>query len=444
MAVTVDYDNFRFSSARYVRPHDISLHGHAPANSFIADANQIVREIARAGWDVPGFDVTIRYYGSGTNVLKHCSSVSFDVPLADGSTEKATIRYFNKAGRQVGRWNQLGCASAFKMGDFEVNLYDDGSGDWKKTEALQKANEVVRAALAAAASLPSKDGYDVDHPEGDLNLREICIVPPTPAPSDFPTLYAWVERGKAQNALGVSQRLGDSDDEWARDDEYRLTGNGWRFVNTDHGIGWDEIPPGGWDGYDYASPDICERPAGLCMPNSSGCFPVEVKLRHLDDIYVADMAPFEQALEAAAAEAEAAGRKEWRKGEYGDFIRKSMVTFVPAAEYKGGYVKPVYMIGRQLQADEARGMVGPVSVKVDDEDFVVAQMHDNRTGKDVVLFEGGNELYHKKRAVDEAWVVARILGTEPDIASSVNEALEEHRQRIREKYKDDKTMQMLI
>lgn len=440
MSVKVEYGTFRFSNARYVKPDDITLHGNHIANSFISKANDLVREIARAGWDVPGFDVTICYYGSGSNVFKHCGYVSFDVTMPDGSTEKARVSYMNKAGPRVGKWNQLGSASAFKLGEFEVNLYDDGSGDWKKLDRLKAAINVLDPALNTAKGLPSKDGHDVVHPEGDLNLREICTRVPTPAPSDFPTLYAWVEREKAYNALGLGH---DYSEDFARDGEFTLSGNGWRFVTTDH-IKWDEIPSGAWDGYDYASPDITERPAGLGMPNSSGILPVEINLKHLDDIYVADLAPFEQAREAGEAEAEAEGRQNWREGEYGDFIRKSLATFVPAAEYKGGYVKPVYMIGRQLQKDEAFGLAGKVSVEMDDGGFVVAKMHDKRMGRDVVLYEGSGELYHKKRAVQDAWEIARIFGAEPHIAPEITEAIEAHRARLREEYKDDKTMNRLL
>ncbi|NTF16977.1 hypothetical protein G6L37_00860 [Agrobacterium rubi] len=439
MTVTVIYDTFRFSNAKYIKPDDVSLRGHSVANTFISKANQIVRELARAGWDVPGFDVEIRYYGSGTNVFKHCSSVSFDVAMPDGSTEKAQISYFNRAGSQVGRWSQLGSASSFKLGEFKVQLHSDGSGDWKKLDSLQAAIDSLDPALSTVMQLPSKPGHDIAHPEGDLNLREICTTVPTPAPADFPTLYAWVERSKANNALGLGPRY--SEGEWARDEEYILTGNGWRFVTSDH-VAWAEIPPGAWNGYDYASTDITERPAGLNMPNSSGILPVEIRLKHLDDIYVADLAPYEQARAAAEAEADAEGRKDWRPGEYGNFVRASMVTFVPASEYKGGYVKPVYMIGRQLQQDEAFGLAGKVSVEMDD-GFVVAKMHDKRKG-DVVLYEGSDELYHKKRAVGDAWEIARILGDEPDIAPEISEAIEAHHAKLREEYKGDKTMSLLL
>lgn len=441
MAVTVKYDTFRFSNAKFVKPRDNELHGYSVANDLIAVCNDLVRNVARAGWDIPDVDVEIRYYGSGTNVLKHCSRVSFDVSMADGSTERATISYYGKAGPQVGSWNQLGAANSFELGDLEINLHDDGSGDWKKTEKLRAALEIVYPVVERLGKLPAKDGYLVDHLEGDLNLREICTAVPTPAPEDFPTLYVWVERNEAVNALGLYRDY--NDEFWAKDNEYRLRGNGYRFV-SEPGISLAEMPKGAFNGYDYASTDINERPRGLSMGASDALIPVEVKLKALDDIYVADFAPYENAKAQAMANAKAEGRRDWEPGEYNDCVRKSLATFVPAAEYKGGYAKPVYMIGRQLQADEALGMAGKISVDMDADGFVTATMYDKRTGMDVILYEGGDQLYHKKRAVQAATDTARILRTQPKVAPEITEAIEAHHARLRAEYSNDKTMQLLI
>lgn len=441
MPVKIDYQQFRFARATYNKPEDLTKHGCDAANTFVATANEIVRQIARAGWDLPGIDVNIRYYGRGTNIMKHCDEVSFDVEMADGTTQKATIGYWNRSGPQVGDHFTLGCASKFKLGETELNLHGDGSGDWRKEKRALDAVALIAPMLARLSSLPSKDGHDIDHPEGDLNLREICTTVPTPAPSDFPTLYAWVERKDAYTALGIIDR--DLGKDYAREREFRLSGNGWRFVNTDWGIKWDEIPAGGWEGYEYASADINARPSGLCYSSNNGILPVEVNLKHLDDIYVADMAPYEKARADDWERVEAEGRKEYTTEEIGNQRRATMATFVPAAEYKGGYVKPVYMIGRQLQADEARGMAGPVSVAMED-GFVVARMRDVRTEREVVIYEGGDELYHKNSAIREARELAGIFHKEPEVEQEILDALEAHRQKLREEYKDDKTMMLMI
>ena len=59
---------------------------------------------------------------------------------------------------------------------------------------------------------------------------------------------------------------------------------------------------------------------------------------------------------------------------------------VPAAEYPGGYVNPLVLIGRQLHADEARVMSGPVTVSAED-GRVGATMRDSVSGLELRLFE---------------------------------------------------------
>lgn len=441
MPVKVQYDEFKFSQAKYLKPTDFTRREADIANEFVRKANRLVREIARAGWDIPGIDVNIRYYGGGRNVFKHCSEVIFSKTAEDGTSQKVAISYFNPVGK-TGRWNHTASASGVQFGDdwkTKLSLDSDGSG-WKDVKRLKAAILLVEDVLLKVVNLPSKAGHDIDHPEGDLNLREICTVERTPAPADYPVIYAKVSQEDVYPALGLGDRW--TDPEFAADSDYRLRGKECRFANTNVGLEWEEISPEAWASYQFASPDINASPHGLSMPNSSGFFPVEIKLQYLDDVFVADMAPFENSRDAAEAAHKAAGTN-WADGEFTDCIRKSLVTFIPASEYKGGYEKPVFMIGRQLHEDEARGMAGPVSVAVED-GFVVSKMHDNKSGRDVILYEGGSELYHKKRAVNEAWKVARIFHKEPLIAPEIAEALEAHRQRLREEYKDDKTMQMLI
>jgi hypothetical protein len=442
MPVKIEYDEFKFSQARYIKPTDFTLRGFDVANEFVAKANQLVREIARAGWDVPGINVKIRYYGAGKNVFKHCSEISFESVGEDGTAKEFSISYFNPVGK-TGRWNHTASASGIQFGDDwknRLSLDRDGGAGWRSVKRLKRVIEALESVLAKVAATPSKEGHDIDHPEGDLNLREICTVERTPAPADFPVIYAKVRQEDVYPALGLGDRW--TDPEFAADSDYRLRGKECRFANTNVGLKWEEISSEAWESYQFASPDINASPAGLSMPNSSGFFPVEIKLQYLDDVFVADMAPFENSRDAAEAVHKAEGRG-WGEEEYTDCIRRSLRTFTPASEYRGGYEKPVFMIGRLLHEDEARGMAGPVSVVVED-GFVVSRMHDNKSGRDVILYEGGSEAYHRHRAVDAAQKVARIFNMEPSIDPEIAAALEAHRQRLREEYKDDKTMQMLI
>lgn len=439
MSVKVEYEQFRFAKAKFnmAKNRDSRLD-----HDFVWLANNIVSELQRAGWDVPGVDATIRYYGKGTHVMKYCREVEFDVAMPDGTTQKAQIVYSNAVGPSVGGMYPLGSASGLRLGGKELNLYSDGSGDWNKRDLLLWAVGAIVPLYQDLKDLPSKEGFDEEHPEGDRNLREICASEPTPAPADFPVLYTWVESNDAYNALGIV------DDDREGDRNYRLLGNGWRFANTDYGVKWDELPPGANDGFNFASTDINERPHGLCMTSERGVLPVEVTLKCLDDIYVADMAPYEQAREQVWERVKAEGRDEFSFEEIGDQRRASIATFVPASEYKGGYTKPVYMIGRQLDADEARGMAGPVSVAVED-GFTVAKMIDRVTDRDVILFEGGTKLYDKFEAVDVGKAVARIFYREPTVSAEITDAIEAHWAKLRAEAEakgkgDDPVTQLLI
>jgi hypothetical protein len=436
MPVKVEYEQFRFAKAMFNKPGNVARRYDS---DFVWAANEIVRELQRVGWDVPAAEATIHYYGRGANIMKYCSEVVFDVDLPDGTKEKAHIRYSNSTGSSVGRWSRLGSASGLRIGEKELNLYSDGSGDWKKLDRLKWGVASIMPLLHALQALPAKEGFDEEHVEGDRNLREICSFQPTPVPDGFPVLYTWVESRDAHNALGISDCYGDS----AENQDYRLVGNGWRFANTDYGVKWGELPPGANDGYNFASADIGERPHGLCMSSESGILPVEVTLKYLDDIYVADLAPYEQAREDGFKLGRAEGRDEFSWAEIGDQRRATIATFVPASEYKGGYAKPVYMIGRQLGADEARGMAGQVYVAVED-GFTVAKMIDRTSDRDVILYEGGSDLYHKIRAVEAGNEVARIFQREAKVSSGVSGAIEAHRAKLREDHAGDKSMALLL
>lgn len=441
MPVKVDFEQFRFSKPTYVIPEDSSLSGCDAANNFISRGNHLLREIRRVGWDLPDFDVEIDHYGRGTNIFRTCRHVSFDVVTASGATERAKIGFGLKSGAQRAGYYRIGCASAFKCAGSEGNLYTDRSGDWKKHSYWKEATALIEPVIARLEAMPSKPGHDDANEEGDLNLREICYSEPKPVPADFPTLYTWVENRDAYNALGFAHRFKEG--EYVMEADYCLAGNGWRYATTDNGVAWADLPPHANDGFNYASPDPTARAHGVNMQSTSEMFPVEVKLNSLHDIFVADMAPFEDARLEASARAELEGRERWLPGEYGGFQKASIETFVPASEYKGGYKKPVYMIGRQLQADEARGMAGPVSVVLED-GVVRAVMKDNASGLNMILHEGEQRLYEMKRALSEARDVARIFEKEPEVDPRIMDDINAHDQKIREKYKDDATMSMLL
>jgi ABC-type enterochelin transport system substrate-binding protein len=76
--------------------------------------------------------------------------------------------------------------------------------------------------------------------------------------------------------------------------------------------------------------------------------------------------------------------------------------------------------------------------------FVVTRMRDAATDTDVIIYEGGDELYHKNSAIRDARELAGIFYKEPAIEQEILDALDAHRQKLREEYKDDKTMMLMI
>jgi len=106
------------------------------------------------------------------------------------------------------------------------------------------------------------------------------------------------------------------------------------------------------------------------------------------------------------------------------------VTFVDAAEYKGGYEEPVFMIARQLQKDEARGMKGPIHARVV-EGGAEAVMKDEITGEEILLHEVHPESWyspvgHMKESQRVAERVAQItrskLRIDPEIPAEIEAA----------------------
>lgn len=440
MPVDIKFEQFRFSQPTYIRPEDSSLYGCDAANAFISRSNHLLREIARVGWDLPDVDVSIDHYGRGTNVFRTCRKVSFDVVTASGETERATIKFGMQSGRQRAGYYRMGCASAFGCAGSEAELHEK-SGDWQKKDFWQEAVNLIEPMITRLEALPSKPGHDDGHHEGNLSLRTLCASEPKPAPADFPTLYVWVENNEARNALGFA--TDDREAEHAMEADYRLAGNGWRFSNGDNGVAFSDLPPHAHDGFDYGSPDPSVKAHGVNMGIGSAMFPVEVKLNSLHDIYVADMALFEDALEEGIARAKVEGRDGWLPGEYGTFQKKTVETFIPASDYKGDYRKPVFMIGRQLGADEARGLAGPVSVVLEG-GSVRALLTDRQSGLVMVLHEGEDRLYEMKRCVGAATEVGRILNTTPKVDRKITERIEAHHAKLREEYKNDATMSAII
>jgi hypothetical protein len=152
------------------------------------------------------------------------------------------------------------------------------------------------------------------------------------------------------------------------------------------GLADGSLPRRATDGFTYASLEPNAKVVAPGWHAREDALPVEVKLTALNEIYVVDAEAYDAERRNVEAEAEAADQKELTSEQISRSYRAVALTMVRASEYSGGYVNPLVLIGRQLHADEARVMSGPVSVAVKD-GRVGVTMRDEDSGLDLELFE---------------------------------------------------------
>lgn len=447
MPVRIDFDRFRFERAFYSAPVDRKDESLLWADKFVNMGNDVVRELQRVGWDVPFVDVKIRHYGDGRNVIRVCDEVSFDAATDEG-TERVTVRYGLKSGRK-GSWNLTGTTSGAGVGEYgsdrKVSLWDD-SGDWHKHEEMKAYLQILEGLVARLKALPSKPGHDVLHAEGDLNLRRLCESEPKLVHEHMPEkLYVWIKARELYNAYRDPYQHYEGDH--AAEKDVVVPGSDYRMVPSGR-IGDYKVPDAAWQGGNYASPVNQPVKRGLEFGAEYEGLPVEITLKDLNDVYVYDFADYRRAREAASRHAEETGEKDWKPGEFEAIKMKAMVTFVEAAHYKGGYEEPIFMIARQLHQDEARPMKGPIRARIVD-GGAEAVMKDEVTGEEILLHEVHPDssllpVGHMKRSVEEARSASEVTGMPFRVDPQITDAIEAHRARLREEYKDDETMQMLI
>lgn len=425
MSVYVEFNQFRFSKAPYVMPQ-FEINGASNnVSTFLKLSNELIEEVARLGWELPDIDVEIRYDGKGKNVIKYCDKVSFEVDDNEGK-DKIEIAY-GKTYRMC------------KINEVRQELWQPRGFDRIQLDEsfFERANKIISSVLNELKLRESAPGYEVKTEEGDENLLRICSSGEKPVPQDFPVIYARVEPNDA--ACALNSWGSDFDEDYAATMKYTLPGNGWRFCVPEGELTWNELPPHANNGFSYASAD-CDRIAtGLNMGVTSECFPIEIQLKSLHDVFVYDRAPYSEGRKAASMEAEKTGNGNWKPGELENIIRSSLKTFIPAAEYKGDYKDPIYCIGRQLDETEARAMNGFVSVRLRD-DVVTAELKDYETDKVVTLFQGEAKIYNMKTAIREARKVASILSKEAAIDPDVAEAIEKHHQRLSDERKIEQSV----
>ena len=377
---------------------------------------QLVAEMQRVGWDIPNINVDFRTYGSGTNLIRVVDRIS-------GNTTKGPFQFsFGSKQKRIGPWNVCNRLDksivppgiALKTWDdhsnTSVSQYTGNEWTLETVEAiryagkdkflnknefrapdrilLEKAERAVSAQLNAILGtlkrMPSAPGREDVEYDGDANMRRLAYVDRTPTPEGFPTLYVRIKQGEAYDTARYSRTDNVEMVERASGD-FVLTGNGIGLVALGTDSGDDKFTERAYEGYDYATTDINDNRGHPIHHSYKAVIPVEVKLASLNNIFVVDTSLFEERRIALFEAMKPEGRDRMTDAELNSCTAAVARTMVPATHYSGGYKKPTYLIGRQLDRSEARVMHGNVRIVEDESIKVIAT--DARTGSEFTLYD---------------------------------------------------------
>lgn len=399
MTVTVNHEQFQLIEGLFRLP-GMMMGGRNPLEQ---PAAELVSEIARTGWVLPGIDVVIGTHGSGSVVIREVNSVSFD-------TNEGTMRLIFGNRMHDGTY---GLTSVDVDGITKYSCYDDGSGS--RTEAATAwISDRLEEAVARLKEIASAPGHDDVTEEGDLNIRTLCRVDPMLAPEDFPALYSWAERDVAYRLAGYGEAAPKND--------YGLSGNGWRLTSLGANDG-RPVNPKVYNGYTYASTDPSSKSGHVVYGFREDALPVEIRLKYLNEVFVVDNAAFRKAAAADRQKALAEGRDRMTEVQLNSWTLATARTLVPWSEYDGSFEEPVIVIGRQTFSDEVRLMRGPISVIAND-NRVAVEMKDTLSDQVVTLYSGNLKLPHCRWATRIATEAADLLQVSSEVSQEITDILE--------------------
>ncbi|MCV9963930.1 hypothetical protein OIU34_18800 [Pararhizobium sp. BT-229] len=357
----------------------------------------LLEKLAAVGWDVEGMTVSMSVYDAGERGLfRYVSEVS-----GAHAGKPFSLRFDRSiTGEQ---WKHIpGAASNFTYGGFE---YPSDLRKWSQAEADLFEDIMLAAATRVAKFPPSPFAKNIKG-TGDGNIRRLFSTPSIPAPSDFPVLYCWLP----------------SDVVRRRPEGRVLAGHGCRLVVDTMPSDMALLPERYFDAFDYGSTDIRIKADQGTHTVEETSIPVEVRLKHLNEIYVMDMGARDDARHTESILK--AGRKQASQEEFCAIQTAAAKTMVPVTEYDGSFRRPVYCIGRHLMDDEARIMAGRVKVAYDGK-VVSVSLTDKMTGLHVPLVSNDNAgvgMMHHLIQVGRS--VAVHVGHGMEIEPSLLEAIE--------------------
>lgn len=399
----------------------------------------LVDAVIRAGWDIPGVEVSIAtqqtkdgrlfrrvtgikgetdegFYGLtfyGTEAADHGSGVSTGVSsvvvppgidityFSDDSGPR--LKLYNTADwkgdgdrlREVSdvnaalqkcerasiSYNRRRGDEIFPTGDYRD--YQPGEGEQASVRLSDVKADVVsflKLVTARLLALPAAPLHSVQSLRGmgDPNLLQIAHVDKVAVPRGFPTLHTFIESREASEVIQFDEA----------DKPFRIISpdRNWRLA--DLGSARNDLQA---RAFQICAADGWTRELHHTYHVEDRALPVLIELKYANDVYVADRAAFTRVREGLWEKVKAEGRQELTDKEVRDLRTAVADTMVPLIDYKGGFEEPRYLIGRQLKDDEARLIQGAITLEEAD-DFSRIYVTDRVTGLQVDVYTSSRPL----------------------------------------------------
>jgi len=366
---------------------------------------QIVRALHARNFQVPGFTVAFRDYGSGAQKLRYVSEIKSSQLAIDIGHHDVVIRFGRPQGLLPGeKFNDVAAVDFVQLAKRSLHVYPDESGptydvyvgsDWEHDRRAwwSRPNARLDKKPRLCVRYSGRDrwpgvragmlGWNEDHreygPEGeepqsfrtsevmeefraylqDVGLPDIeaspiaetvddvCVEPlPIPFPDDHGPFFAYGEPRDARR-IEIGKRCLD---DLPLAERYGLIGNP-RLAHLSIKSGAD-LPEVAFDGFIWCGVigTAAWRIPGY-TPRLFDELLVKVSPKDARGVYVVDDAVYET-LRTELAEKIKDQRDSFTQAEVDSFIRARACTIVPITAYKGDYADPVYLINRELSFDE--------------------------------------------------------------------------------------------
>ena len=389
-------------------------------------SEQIIRELEKRNWEVPGLDVEFYVYGTGAQKFRHVSRLRGE----------GFLLWFCRVQRLLpgGRWNDVAAVSELIIPGKQLNVYEDESGptlyvyvgsDWEKDKGWFCCSSKVNTKLNGEPRrhleyhgrhrlpddegafdwyLPSRRprflyhdndlGREYDLKEGDplyyltkdimeefrlwmtdnvLNYiltfpEQEMRVEEKPQWKAFPTeligsIFTYGEGEDVKRIIvGKTNPL-----DLEPCDRYGLIGNGLRLVPLD-ARNDGTVPKIAYDGFTWcAMGEITNETKLEDLPQEIGRF---YRWSDRDDHVIRVMPKFANDIYIIDM---AVGEK-YRQDQFKtterlsdeqlfEYYRCSGRTIIPISEYIGGFEKPVILVNRELDFDEVEVAISSLLVK---------------------------------------------------------------------------------